>query len=101
MAKIRKDSKKIENGLKPLIKRLQGLMSDNKRVDYGNAVVEYLAKPENGGHVITRNQVYLLVNNFTPLSPANIFIAKALKSVVDEFEQLAEQFEKDKAELAV
>lgn len=89
MAKIKIESKKINNGLKAIIKRLSPDDPSKRchRVDYAQAVVDYLSHPENGSYQISRNNVYLLVNDYVNITPGNIHIAKAIKTVVEQFEQ--------------
>ena len=92
--------KKTDNGLKPLVEQMQEVMG-NTRVRYADAVVAYLAKPENGQRIVTKNQVYQLVSDFAPLTLDNMYIAKAIKAVVSEFEEKKNDFDREKAELTV
>ncbi|WP_018622042.1 hypothetical protein [Spirosoma luteum] len=94
MENTKKDATKVDNGLKRFIEPFVDPSSKKCRIDYGNMVVEYLAKPENGGHQVKRGHVYSLVNNNIRITPGNIHIAKAVKAVSKKFakelESLAE-----------
>lgn len=100
MTKIKLQPKKIDNQLKSLIQRLAGPNGQRTRVDYAQAVVDHLAEKKNGKHSITRNQVYLLVNNYSRVTSRNIFIARAVKVVVNQLLAEQESVKKELAELA-
>lgn len=92
MEKVKKDVQKVNNGLKRLIQPFVDPESQRTRIDYAEAVVEYLRKPKNGGHEVTRNHVYQLVNDHIRITPRNIHIAKAVKAVCKKFEKELQEF---------
>ncbi len=91
MEDTKKDVTKVDNGLKRFIEPFVDSDSKKCRIDYGNLVVEYLAKPENGGHQVKRGHVYSLVNNNIRITPGNIHIARAVKAVAKQFAKALEQ----------
>lgn len=85
MPKINKNKKKINNGLRQLILREFPESTEIARFNYAQAVVDRVKEVDKED--ITRNQVYLLVNDYTRLTPENIHIAKALKYVLNKFKE--------------
>ncbi len=93
MENTKKEVSRVDNNLKRFIQRFADPGSKRMRINYGKAVVKYLAKKENGGYSVKPGHVYLIVNNYIRITPGNIHIANAVKAV-------SEQFAKELEELA-
>lgn len=82
--KITETSKKIDNGLRQILERLAPEL-EKVRINYAQKVVDYIL--EEHGKVVTRNHIYLIVNNHQRLNPDNLYIAKAVKKILNDFEK--------------
>jgi hypothetical protein len=86
--KIIKTSKKIDNGLRQILEDL-GPEMEKVRINYAQAVVDYIRKEH--GKVVTRNHIYLIVNNHQRLNPDNLYIAQAVKKILKDFKKDREE----------